>query len=107
MKPSIIFALTIVIAGSAFAQQVLYCAGTVRYPSGAPAPGVRVEYYPGRLQGAGKYAEVKTDAQGRYEIIRQKDMTIYRGEIFETNSIMARDVERNLATIKEVPTTTT
>jgi protocatechuate 3,4-dioxygenase beta subunit len=101
MKTRIIFALTMAIAVNAFAQQVLYCSGTVRYPSGAPAAGVRVEYYPGHHQGARQYAEVKTDANGRYEIIGQKDMTIYNGIIVETNSIMARDVERNLAAVQE------
>jgi protocatechuate 3,4-dioxygenase beta subunit len=107
IKTCIIFALTIVIANSIFAQQALYCSGTVRYPSGAPAPGVRVEYYPGHHGGAGQYAEVMTDANGRYEIIEQKDVVIYNGEIIETNSIMARDVERNLAAVREFHMATT
>jgi 5-hydroxyisourate hydrolase-like protein (transthyretin family) len=107
MKTRIIFALTIAIANSTFAQQVLYCSGTVRYPSGAPAPGVRVEYYPGHHDGAGHYAEVRTDAKGRYEIIGQKDMAKYNGEIIETDSIMARDVEKNLAAVQEFHMMTT
>jgi protocatechuate 3,4-dioxygenase beta subunit len=107
MKARIIFALTIAVVASTFAQQVLYCSGTVRYPSGAPAPGVRVEYYPGHHHGAGPYAEVRTDAKGRYEIIGQKDMTNYMGKIIETNSIMARDVEKNLAAVQEFHMMTT
>ena len=107
MKTYIVFALTIAIAKSTFAEQVLYCAGTVRYPSGEPAPRVRVEYYPGHHQGAGPYAEVETDVNGRYQIIGLADMTIYNGIIIETNSIMARDVERNLAAVQEFHTTTT
>ena len=107
MKARIIFALTIAIANSTLAQQVLYCFGTVRYPSGAPAPGVLVEYYPGHHDGAGHYAEVRTDAKGRYEIIGQKDMAIYNGEIIETNSIMARDVKKNLAAVQEFHMITT
>src|SRR5476651_2267921 len=101
MKAHIIFALTIAITSSTFAQQVLYCSGTVRYASGAPAPGVLVEYYPGHHQGAGSYAEARTDANGRYEIIGQKDMAIYEGIIIEINSILARDVEKNLAAVQE------
>jgi len=107
MKTRIIFALTIAIANSTFAQQVLYCSGTVRYPSGAPAPGVRVEYYPGHHDGAGPYAEVRTDAKGRYEIIGPKDTVVYMGDNIETNSIMARDVEKNLAAVQEFHMMTT
>jgi len=107
MKKRIIFALTIAIAKSTLAQQVLYCSGTVRYSSGAPASGALVEYYPGHHDGAGHYAEVRTDANGRYEIIGQKDTGIYDGEIIETNSIMARDVEKNLAAVQEFHATTT
>lgn len=107
MKTCIFFVLTIAVAINAFAQPVLYCSGTVRYPSGAPAVGVRVEYYPGHHQGAGQYAEVKTDAKGRYAIMGKKDEIIYNGEIIETNSVMARDVERNLAAAQEFHMTTT
>jgi protocatechuate 3,4-dioxygenase beta subunit len=107
MKTRILFALTFAVSVNAFAQQVLYCSGIVRYPSGAPAPGVRVEYYPGHHGGAGQYAEVRTDANGRYEIVGQKDTGSYDGIIIETNSIMARDWERNLAVVQEFHTTTT
>jgi len=106
MKTHVIFVLIIACTVNTFAQQVLYCSGTVRYPSGTPAPGVRVEYYPGHHNGAGQYAEVRTDANGRYEIAGQKDMAIYWGFIIETNSIMARDAERNLAVVQEFQTTT-
>ena len=107
MKSYIAFALTLAVAANAFAEQVLYCVGTVRYPSGEPAAGVRVEYYPGHHDGAGNYAETKTDANGRYKIIGQKDETVYWGIIIETNSIMARDVEKDLATVKDVYMTVT
>jgi protocatechuate 3,4-dioxygenase beta subunit len=107
MKTRSIFALAVAIANSTLAQQVLYCSGTVRYPSGAPAPGALVEYYPGHHDGAGPYAEVRTDAKGRYEIIGKKDMTLYWGIIIETNSIMARDVEKNLAAVQEFHMRTT
>ena len=100
MKTSIIFALTMAVANGLLAQQVTYCSGTVRYPSGAPAAGVLVEYYPGHHNGAGHYTEVRTDANGRYEIIGPKDAGNYMGEIIRTNSIIAREVEKNLATIQ-------
>jgi protocatechuate 3,4-dioxygenase beta subunit len=107
MKSCIVFVLIIGSAVNTFAEQVLYCSGTVLYPSGGPAAGVRVEYYPGHHQGAGRYTEVRSDANGRYEIIGQKDMVIYTGIIIETNSIMARDVARNLAAVQDFHTTTT
>jgi hypothetical protein len=107
MKSFIIFALMGAATANIFGEQVLYCAGTVRYPSGAPAPGVRVEYYPGFHYGAGGYAEIWTDVNGRYEIIGQKDMTNYNGIIIETNSIMARDVKKNLAALQEFHMATT
>jgi protocatechuate 3,4-dioxygenase beta subunit len=107
MKTYIILVITIAVTVNVFAQEVLYCSGTVSYASGAPAPGVRVEYYPGHHQGAGQYAEVRTDVNGRYEIIGQKDRVIYNGEIIETNCIMARNWERNLAAVQEFHMTTT
>jgi protocatechuate 3,4-dioxygenase beta subunit len=109
MKTRIIFALTIVIASNTIAQQVLYCSGTVRYPSGAPAPGVRVEYYPGHDDGAGHYTEVRTDINGRYELIGQKVSSggFFWGFVNPTNSIMARDWEKNLAAIREFAGTQT
>jgi len=107
MKFFIAFVLTFCMAVNAFAEQVLYCAGTVRYPSGEPAVGVRVEYYPGFHMGAGDYAEVRTDASGRYEIIGPKDLSAYDGMFIESNSIMARDMERNLAAVQDVYMTIT
>jgi protocatechuate 3,4-dioxygenase beta subunit len=107
MKTCIVLGLTFAIVNSTFAKQVLYCSGMVRYPSGAPAPGVRVEYYPGHHGGAGHYTEVRTDASGRYAIIGPEDTTMYNGIIVETNSIMARDVEENLAAVQEFHMTTT
>ena len=101
MKSYFIFAFAFAIAANTFAEQVLYCAGTVRYPSGETAAGVRVEYYPGHHDGAGYYAEVKTDANGRYEIIGQKDTRIFMGIIVKTNCIMARDPEKNLAAVQD------
>ena len=107
MKSCIVFVLIIGCAVNTFAQQVLYCSGTVRYTSGAPAADVRVEYYPGHHQGAGQYAEVRTDTNGLYQIIGEEDMTIYNGVITKENSIMARDVGRNLATLEVFNKTTT
>jgi hypothetical protein len=107
MKTCILFALTFAIVDSTFAQPVLYCAGTVHYPSGAPAPGARVQYYPGHHNGAGHYTEVRTGPDGQYEITGPKDPSIYTGIIDETNSIMARDVEQNLAAIQECHMRTT
>ena len=52
-------------------------------------------------------AEAKTDANGRYKMNGQKDIAIYSGIIIKTNSIMARDVEKNLAMVKDVHMTTT
>jgi len=118
MKTCIAFALTFSIANGVFAQplasgnrasaqRVLYCAGTVRYQSGAPAQGVRVEYYPGHHNGAGHYMEVRTGSKGQYAITGPKDPASYSGIIIETNSIMARDVEQNLAAIQECHMSTT
>jgi hypothetical protein len=102
MKTCIIFALTFIIACSVFAEQVLYYSGTVRYPSGAPAVGVRVQFYPGFYTGSGKFTEVKTDINGHYEIIQHPEAGgIFWGHPNPTNSIMARDWERNLAVVQE------
>jgi hypothetical protein len=80
--------------------------GTVRDASGAPAAGVRVEFYPGHYDRAGHYAEVKTDANGRYEIVQQLNPSGFWGFVNLTNSIMARDFERSLAAIQEFPEAT-
>jgi len=98
MKTRIIFALTIAFAVNTFAEPTLRYSGTVRDPSGAPTAGVRVTFYPGQYPGAGKYTELKTDANGRYEIILQKKAPgFFWGHINPTNSIMARDFKKNLA----------
>ena len=88
-------------------QKVLYCAGTVRYPDGTLAAGVRVEFYPGHHPGAGYYAEAKTDANGRYVIIGSEDMRTFVGILNRTNSILARDMAKNLAAIQDVDFTLT
>src|SRR5580658_9862748 len=107
MKTRSIFALAVTIANSTLAQQVVYCSGTVRYPSGAPAPGALVEDYPGHHDGAGPYVDFFFKEKTAYEIIGKKDMTLYWGIIIETNSIMARDVEKNLAAVQEFHMRTT
>src|ERR1035437_2859196 len=108
MKTRIIFALTVAVAFNTFAVPTLRYSGTVRDSSGAPAAGVRVELYPGFYIGAGHYTEVKTDANGRYEIIQQPESSgVFWGHPNPTNSIMARDFQKNLAAIQEFPETTT
>jgi hypothetical protein len=107
MRLYVVFALLCALAGSAPAEQVLYCAGTVRYPSGAPAVGVQVAYYPGHHDGAGQDAQVKTDTNGRYAIIGPKDEAIYWGIIVETNTILARAVPENMAAVRHCHMTTT
>ncbi len=79
--------------------------GIVRDPSGAPAVGVRVAYHPGSYPGASEYTEVKTGANGRYELILQQKSSglwgFWDGPMCMTNFIMARDLEKNLAAIEE------
>ena len=105
MKARTIFALTIAVTASSFAQsfgenyyQTTHCTGTVRDLSGAPAAGVRVSFYSAGI-GTG-YAEVKTDSNGRYEITPQYSK-LGDGPYNPKNTIMARDLERNLAAIEE------
>ena len=101
MKTRVIFVLTIAFAVNTFAEPILRYSGTVYYPSGEPAAGVHVAFYPGFYLGSGNYAEVRTDTNGRYEIIQQpKTSNIMIGPINPTNSIMASDVSRNLAAIR-------
>jgi hypothetical protein len=110
MKSYIVAVLIIGCTVNAFAQQVLYCSGTVRYSSGKPAAGVSVAYYPGFHDGAGNYAEVKTDKKGRFAIIGPEDHTIFDADLDSFNdidSIMARDVEKNLVAIQDVNMKTT
>ena len=101
MKTPIIVVLTIAFAVNTFAGPNLRCFGTVRYPSGEPAAGVQVAFYPGFYWGAGDYAEVRTDTNGHYEIIQQpKTSNFMIGPVNPTNSIMAGDVQKNLAAIQ-------
>ncbi|MGD0816705.1 MAG: carboxypeptidase-like regulatory domain-containing protein [Verrucomicrobiota bacterium] len=108
MKMPIVAVLTIAFAINAFAEPTLRYSGTVRYPSGEPASGVRVAFYPGFYSRSGDYAEVRTDTNGRYEIIQQpKAPEMMIGPINPTNSIIARDVKNNLAAIRQFGKTTT
>jgi protocatechuate 3,4-dioxygenase beta subunit len=77
--------------------------GVVRDPSGAPVPGALVSFHPGMYPDAPDYSEVTTDKNGRYEIIlklSREDM-MWEGRINETNFLLARSVERNLAAMQE------
>ena len=113
MKSLFAFVLTFTVATGTFAREILYCAGTVCYPSGEPAAGVLVAFYPGHYPGAGDYTEVKTDKYGNYAIINQEEEIqsgFARADIgftTLTNFILARDIEKNLATIRGVDGTTT
>jgi hypothetical protein len=101
MKMRIIFVLAIAFAVNTFAEPILRYSGTVYYPSGKPAAGVHVAFYPGFYWGSGNYAETRTDTNGRYEIIQQpKTSNIMTGPMNPTNSIMASDVKENLAAIR-------
>jgi hypothetical protein len=70
----------------------------VRDPSGAPAPGVLISVHPGTYRGAPDYAEARSDASGRYEIILRPNETP-KGEwgVSPRNCLLARDFKRNLA----------
>ncbi len=73
MRPLIAFVLTFV-AINASAQHPLHRFGTVRYPSGEPAAGVHVTYYPGGYYSTDdyNYHDAITDSNGFYEIIPPK-----------------------------------
>jgi protocatechuate 3,4-dioxygenase beta subunit len=78
--------------------------GIVHDPSGAPAPDVLVSFHPGQFPGASDYSEVRTDENGRYELILQREpafAVFWDGPINPTNFVLARDYRRNLATIQE------
>ncbi|HEX3624340.1 MAG TPA: carboxypeptidase-like regulatory domain-containing protein [Verrucomicrobiae bacterium] len=79
--------------------------GIVRDPSGAPAAGALVSFHPGQYPGAPDYAEVKSRANGQYELLlHQKPggmVDFWCGPMNMTNLIMARDLRRNLAAIRE------
>lgn len=113
MKSFFAFVLTFTIATGTFAREILYCAGTVRYPSGDPAAGVLVAFYPAHYPGAGDYTEVKTDKYGNFAIINEEEEIqsgFARADIgftSLTNNILARDIEKNLAAIRGFDRTTT
>lgn len=79
--------------------------GTVRDPSGAPAPGVEVTFHPGQYPAAPAYAEARTHKNGRYDLIVKTppddNAVPWDGPINPTNAILARDLKRNLAAIGE------
>jgi hypothetical protein len=101
MKTRIIFVLVFAFSVNTFAEPILRYSGTVYYPSGEPAAGVHVAFYPGFYWGSGNYAETRTDTNGRYEIFQQpKTSNIMIGPMNPTNSIMAGDVKDNLAAIQ-------
>jgi hypothetical protein len=115
MKTRIIFALTITVAVNAFAQESLTNIltalahrssqhfGTVRYPDGKPAAGVQVIFYPGTVYSDEdyNYHDAITDKDGHYEIVPPKKVSgFYWGPVYTTNCIMARDFEKNLASVQ-------
>src|SRR5207249_3424161 len=84
--------------------------GTVRYPSGEPAAGVHITYYPGGYSSDDdyNYHEAVTDTNGWYEILPPKKVSGFRfGPDYPTNSIMARDFEKNFAAVQAFSVTTT
>jgi protocatechuate 3,4-dioxygenase beta subunit len=105
MKLCIVFALAIAVAVNAFAEpfgenyhRTTHCSGTVRDLSGTLAAGVLVSFYSAGIVSG--FAEVKTDSNGRYDIIPQFS-NASDGPVNPKNTIMARDLERNLAAIEE------
>ena len=105
MRPLIAFVLTFV-AINASAQHPLHRFGTVRYPSGEPAAGVHVTYYPGGYYSTDdyNYHDAITDSNGFYEIIPPKKVFGFvSGPVILTNSIMARDFEKNFAAVRAFP----
>lgn len=128
MKTRIIFALAIVVAINAFAQQTPadmetalaqqtpHYSGIVRYPDGEPAAGVHVTlgsggYYP---HDDYNYSEAKTDTNGWYEILPPKKMHRSRNTFgpisvvaVRTSRILARDFNKNFAAVQEFPIGTT
>ena len=128
MKTRIIFALTIAVAVNAFAQQAFtnletalaqktpHHFGTVRYPSGEPAAGVRVTFYPDNYTYTSSgswledysYHEAITDKNGWYEIVPPKKVSVIaRTQPILTNCIMARDLEKNFAAVEAFPVAVT
>jgi hypothetical protein len=78
--------------------------GMVTDPSGAPAAGVVVSFYPGDQPANPKPAEARTDKEGRYSLVLQfgpvPAMIIHL--TIPRYCIMARDLGRNLAAIEEL-----
>ena len=110
------------------AEQTLHRSGVVRYADGAPAAGVHVTFYGHYLVIAGQmkfpadyddpvpaddynFQEAITDKDGHYDIIPPKKIQ-WKGYSsnspnIQTNHIMARDFEKNLAAVQAFPVTTT
>jgi hypothetical protein len=122
MTKPLAFALTIALAVNALAQDSPWVAatelakalphhvGTVRYPDGKPAAGVQVKFYPGSysLDDDYNFQEAITDTNGRYEILPPRKMSgIMFGPRLLTNSIMARDFEKNFAALQAFPVAVT
>ena len=92
------------------ARQIPHRTGTVRYPSGEPAVGVQVTFYPGSDYSDDdyNYHEAITDKNGHYEIVPPKKVSgFYFGLVYTTNCIVARDFEKNLAAVQAFSVSTT
>jgi protocatechuate 3,4-dioxygenase beta subunit len=76
-------------------------AGVLRDPSGAPVPGMELSVFPNWGQSGGG---AKTDAKGHYEMAWNPQRFGSSGGGF---CLMARDVERNLATAQDIEESTT
>ena len=78
--------------------------GTVHDAAGLPVAGAVVAFHPGIYPVAPKFVETTTDAAGRYELTMRENPHLYEtwaGMVFETNYILVRSLERNLAAIEE------
>ena len=92
------------------ARQIPHRTGTVRYPSGEPAAGVHVMFYPGSYSSDDdyNYHEAVSDKNGHYEIVPPKKVSnIAWGQPVLTNCIMARDLENDFATVEAFPVAVT
>ena len=129
MKICIILALTFIVTVlnafaqpgqtnwlTALAQRMPHHTGTVRYPSGEPAAGVRVTFYPDNYTYTSSgswledysYHEAITDKNGWYEIVPPKKVSVIgRTQPILTNCIMARDLEKNFAAVEAFPVAVT
>jgi hypothetical protein len=83
----------------------LTISGTVRDPSGASAAGVVVTFRPGHYMMAHDYAEAMTDKDGRYALTvkpaKHGPFILWSGPVDHTESVLARDLKKNLAAIHE------